>query len=81
MNIYDKLKHKKKKKKKKTYGYDTVSELYNDFLETYFDEYYDLSDAERKNIEHKHKPKSYFLKDIIMMTGLKMKNQLIKKNL
>ena len=28
--------------------YDTASELHNNFLGIYFDEYYDLSDAERK---------------------------------
>ena len=71
MNIYDKLKHKKKKKEKKIWVWYSFS----------IDEYYDLSDAERKNIEHKHKPTSYFLKDIIMMNGLKIKNKLIKENL
>ena len=42
--------------------YVTASESYNDLLKTYFDEYYDLSDAGRKKMEHKYKPKSLFLK-------------------
>ena len=42
--------------------YDTASELYNVLLETYFDEYCDLSDAERRKVEHKYKPKSLLLK-------------------
>ena len=36
--------------------YDTFSELYNDLLETYFDEYYDLSDAKRIKIGPKYDP-------------------------
>ena len=42
--------------------YDTASELYNKLLETYFDEYNELSDAKRKNIELKYDPTSLFLK-------------------
>ena len=38
--------------------YERTSELYNDLVETYFNEYYDLSDAERK----KMKLKKLFLK-------------------
>ena len=40
---------------------DTALELYNDLLETYFDEYYDLSDATTKKIEHKCNPFNLFL--------------------
>ena len=36
--------------------YDTFSELYNDLLETYFDEYYDLSDAKKNKIGPKYDP-------------------------
>ena len=43
--------------------YDKASELYNELLETYFDEYYDLWDAERKKMEIKYKPKTLFLKE------------------
>ena len=55
--------------------YDTASELYSDLQQTYFAEYYDLSDAERKkkwstNINLK----SCFLRHKNMMTGLKMMN-------
>ena len=31
-----------KTQRKKTKMFDTVSELYNNFLDKYFDEYYDL---------------------------------------
>ena len=41
--------------------YDTVSELYNELLETYFDEYNELSNAKRKHIELKY-PTNSFLK-------------------
>ena len=34
--------------------YDTSSECFNDLLETYFDEYYDLSDAKRSKIDSKY---------------------------
>ena len=33
---------------------DTSSGLYNNLLETYFDEYYDLSDAKRSKIDPKY---------------------------
>ena len=36
--------------------YDTVSQLFDDFLQTYFDEYYDLSDVERIRIDPKYDP-------------------------
>ena len=42
--------------------YDTASELYNELLEIYFDEYNKLSDAKRKNIELKYNPNNLFLK-------------------
>ena len=39
----------------------TVSELCNELLGTYFDEYYYLSDAERKKMKRKIKPKKLFI--------------------
>ena len=39
---------------------NTASELYNDLLGIYFDEYYELSDA--KKIESKYDPDKLFLK-------------------
>ena len=53
LNKFNKLKTEKEKTKKKkiTNAYDTVSGLYNDLLGINFDEYYDLSDAERKKIK------------------------------
>ena len=49
-------------KLKKTKVYNKASEYSNEFLETYFDEYYDLSLAKTKNMESKYKPKNSFLK-------------------
>ena len=46
LDKFNKLKTlKEKAEKKKTNVYDKASELYNDLLQKYFDEYYDLSDA------------------------------------
>ena len=64
---------------KKKNVYDPASELYNELLGTYFDEYYYLSDAERKKWSVNINLKSYFLKHAIVMNDLKMKKQLIKK--
>ena len=54
---FSKLKTKRKNKKdvndKKNVN-DTSSGLYNNLLETYFDEYYDLSDAKRSKIDPKY---------------------------
>ena len=41
--------------------YDTSSELYNEFLETYFDKYNDLEITRRKTINSKYGPKKLFL--------------------
>ena len=35
---------------------DTASELYEDLLEIYFDEYNDLSDAEKSKVDRKYDP-------------------------
>ena len=59
MSYKDKM--KKKKMKKKINVYDTVSGLYNNFIEIYYDEYNDLSDA-KKNTELKYDPTNSFLK-------------------
>ena len=46
LDKFNKLKLlKEKAEKKKTNVYHKASELYNDLLQKYFDEYYDLSDA------------------------------------
>ena len=42
--------------------YQAASELYNKLLGTCFYKYYDVMDAERKNIKHEYKPKMVFLK-------------------
>ena len=41
--------------------YDPISELYNESIEIYFDEYNELSDA-KKNIELKYDPNNLFHK-------------------
>ena len=83
LNKFNKLKTQKEKTKtKKINVYDVASELYNEMLETCFDEYNELSDAKRKNIKLNYDPVNYFLLiHIITITGLKMNNGLIKKNL
>ena len=50
-----------KKQKRKKNVYDTALELYNDLLGIYFDEYSDISDAEKK-MECKYKPRKLVLK-------------------
>ena len=56
-----KTQKEKRKKKKKTNVYDTSSELYNDFLEIYYDEYNELSDNKRNKMDPKYDPKTLFL--------------------
>ena len=60
------LKRKKEKQeRKKTDVYDTVSGLYNDLLETYFDELNNLADAKKviMNIEY-YKERSFDEKEL-----------------
>ena len=52
LDKFNKLRTQKEKKN----VYDTFSELYNNLLERYFDEYYDLSDAKRIKIGAKYDP-------------------------
>ena len=75
-------KYKKRNRKgKRSNVYNIAAELFNDLLGIYFLEYYELSDAKGKKIEIRNMILiSYFLKHIIMVSGLKMKNWLIKKN-
>ena len=42
--------------------YDAASEIYNELLETYFDEYNELWDAKRKNIDLKYDSNNLFFK-------------------
>ena len=70
----NKLNTQNKKPKKKKNVYDTAADLYNDLQETYFKEYYDLSDSEGKKWKTNMILIIHFLKHIIMMSGLKMKN-------
>ena len=54
-----KRKHKKTKNKNM---YNIASELYNEFLEIYFDEYIDLSDSKKKkNLNDKYDPTNLIL--------------------
>ena len=63
--------------------YDKVSELYKDFVEIYCHKYYGLPDDKRKKKQFLNIIlKIYFLIDVIIVCGQKMKkNWLIKKNL
>ena len=57
--------------------YDNASEMYNIYLETYFDNNMALS-GNKKSWVTNMILLIYFLKDIIMKTGLKLKNRLIR---
>ena len=68
--------------------YDTSSELYNELLRTYFEEYYCyLSVAERKTVDHKYRPKKLYLEAYNCKLWFEneectvKKNQLMKKSL
>ena len=52
---------KAQKKRKKTTVYDNASELYNEYLEIYFDEYKALSDVKKRNLGNKYDPINLFL--------------------
>ena len=52
LDKFRKLKTQKEEtKEKKTNVYNTDIELYNNFLGTYFDEYFDLPDAKKSKID------------------------------
>ena len=57
--------------------YDNASEMYNIYLETYFDNNMALS-GNKKSWVTNMILLIYFLKDIIMKSGLKLKNRLIR---
>ena len=77
-----KFKELKQKAEEKTNVYIISSELYNNFLEIYYDEKNELSDNKATKQILNMMLKLYFLKDMIIMCGQKMKkNRLIKKNL
>ena len=61
--------------------YDNVSELYNEYLETYFDQYMAVSDNKKVSwvIINMILLIYFLLIRVIMITGLKMKNRLIQK--
>ena len=62
--------------------FDKASENYNDFLEIYYYEYYGLADDKGKEQSPKFNLKIYFLINMIIVCGQKIKkNLLIKKNL
>ena len=48
------LKPQKEENEREKSVYNTASELYNDFLETYFHEYIDLSNANRSKLDIKY---------------------------
>ena len=74
---------KESTKGRKINAHDKAPELCNDFLGIYYHKYYELSDNKRKK---KQSPNMilniYFLMDMIILYGQKMKkDRLIKKNL
>ena len=72
---------KKSTKQRKVTVYDNVSELYNEYLETYFDQYMAVSDNKKVSwvIINMILLIYFLLIRVIMITGLKMKNRLIQK--
>ena len=56
-----------------------ASELYNNSLGIYYDEYNELSDNERNKIVLNINLRNYFWKNLIMIAGLKMQNRLIQQ--
>ena len=52
---------KESTKEKKTTVHDNALELYNDYLEIYFDEYKTPSDARKKELGNKYNPINLFL--------------------
>ena len=73
LNKFNKLKTQKEEtQKKKANVYDITLELYKVFLETHFDEYYDLSNGERKQWSTNINLKSFSEKHIIRICGMKM---------
>ena len=67
---------KESTKEKNLTAYDHASELYNEHLEIYFDEHKALSDAQ-KSLVINIILLIYFLRNKIMMSGLKIKNHLM----
>ena len=62
LNKSNKLNPKNKaQKRKKMNVYDNASDLYNNFLAIYFNEYNEILDAKRNKMKHKYEPKKLFL--------------------
>ena len=53
---------KQKTEKKRTNLYIISSELYNNFLEIYYDEYNELSDAKKRNLVDNYNTENLFFK-------------------
>ena len=47
-------------KEKNATVYDNASEIYNEYLEIYFNEYKPLSDAQKKDLDNKYDPIDLF---------------------
>ena len=74
---------KSRTKNKKATVYNNSSELYNEYLEIYFNQYMTLSDAEKRKVGDIYDPEELFLEGygIIIVCGQKMQNnRMIKKN-
>ena len=48
--------------------YDNASELYNEYLGIYFDQYMALPDAEKRKLGNKYDPKNLFLEWYVMIS-------------
>ena len=73
----DKLDHlnpqKESTKKRNIKVYDTASQLYNDFLVSYYHKYYELSDDKRKKLSPNMILHIYLLMDMIIVCSQKNK--------
>ena len=70
LKTFNNLNPRKGCTKEETTIYNNVTELYNEYLEIYFDQYMTLPDAKKTKPGDKYDPKIlFFLMIIIMITG------------
>ena len=61
--------------------YNNASELYNEYLETYFDEYNTLSDAQERELHDKYDPINLFLETYNYNIWFENEEELIDKKM
>ena len=63
LNKFDSLNPRKGRTLEKKTVYDNASELYNEYLEIYFNQYMTLSDAKKRTFGKKYDPENLFLEE------------------